>query len=127
MHFLNTILTLKTNMEKITLFHFSILFQSHGIYLFLFFISYNIQFQIMYTCLDPKSDDLQKCSVLVRFHDNGLLESGECRVDIARDNVVVVATKAAESHGMWAEFEIGLNTSCTEVCVCVRVSECVSE
>ena len=81
----------------------------------------------MYTCLDPKSDDLQKCSVLVRFHDNDLLESGECRVDIAKDNMVVVATKAAESRGMWAEFEIGLNTSCTEVCVyvCLRTCVCV--
>ena len=60
-----------------------------------------------------------KCSLLVRFHVNDLLD--QCEVDVSGENVVVVVTKAESCHGMWAWFEAGANTQFTQVIVyCFR-------
>ena len=56
-----------------------------------------------------------KCSLLVRFHVNDLLD--QCEVDVSGENVVVVVTKAESCRGMWAWFEAGANTQFTQVIV----------
>ena len=68
----------------------------------------------MYSCVDKKdATQTINCSLLVRFHDDDLVESTS--VDISEENMVVVVTKAANNQREWAWFEAGINAQSTEV------------
>ena len=69
----------------------------------------------MYSCLEQDSDKTLNCSLLVHFHDNNCMDTTQFKVDISKDNVVVIATKAEGSGGMWEEFEVGINNTCMQV------------
>ena len=75
--------------------------------------THNSQFQVTYSCVDDDSKQPLSHSLLVRFHADDLIE--KTSIDVSKDNMVVVVTKAESCQRMWVWFEAGPNQQSTQV------------